>query len=180
MVTTATLVDRTEKSNNEVSFYAPDFTSITARTSDLSAQNTAALKMAPSLTNVEFSFVASERQITVNLTEQPYKLEGCNIYITAKNVKDIHGNSANPITWGVYVQQNNLKWQENSKDVTKAGAEEKSFTATIENRGSESEGWSLSGMPEWLSANIDGGMLMPQASQNITFTVSARLPLESY
>ncbi len=180
VVTTATLLDRTEKSNNEVSFYAPDFTSITARTSDLSAQNTAALKMAPSLTNVEFSFVASERQITVNLTEQPYKLEGCNIYITAKNVKDIHGNSANPITWGVYVQQNNLKWQENSMDVTKAGAEEKTFTATIENRGSENEGWSLSGMPEWLSANIDGGMLMPQASQNIVFTVAAGLPIGSY
>ena len=177
VVTTADMTDATKKNAGALTFYTAGAAATTGTTS---SANTAALTMAPSMTNVEFNFVASERQITVNLTEQPYKLEGCNIYITAKNVKDIHGNAANPITWGVYVQQNNLKWQENNVTVTKAGAEEQTFTATIENRSSESESWSLTDMPEWLSANIDGGILTPLASQDITFTVAAGLPIGSY
>ena len=142
--------------------------------------NTPALKVAPSKTNVEFSFVASERQITVNLTERPYKLEGCNIYITAKNVKDVHGNAALPITWGVYVQQNNLCWKNKEAQVVKAGNKEQTFTATIENKGAESEAWSLSGMPEWITADVESGTLTPLSSQTITFSVAPSLPIGSY
>lgn len=142
--------------------------------------NTPALKVAPSKTNVEFSFVASERQITVNLTERPYKLEGCNIYITAKNVKDVHGNAALPITWGVYVQQNNLCWKNKEAQVVKAGNKEQTFTATIENKGAESEAWSLNGMPEWITADVESGTLTPLSSQTITFSVAPSLPIGSY
>lgn len=147
---------------------------------ELSKDNTAALKTAPHQSDVEFNFVASERQITVQLTEQPYKLEGCNIYITARDVKDIHGNAAQPITWTVYVQKNTLKWQEKSLDITKEGYNNKTFTATIENSGAESEAWSLSGMPSWLTVNVDGGMLAPQSSQKLTFTVANSLPIGNY
>ena len=146
----------------------------------MSKDNTAALKTAPSQTNVEFDFVASERQIKVNLTEQAYKMEGCNIYITAKNIKDIHGNTALPITWSVYVQQNSLAWADKSLSVNKTGNDAKTFTATIENRGSQSESWSLSGMPEWLSANVEGGILTPLSNASVTFTVAGSLPIGTY
>jgi len=169
--------DKSKDSDSELNFVNEFGVTVSGYNTN---SNTAALKLAPNTEEVGFSFVASERQITVSLTEEPYKIEGCHIYITAKDVKDTHGNLANPITWSVYVQQNNLKWQENSMAVTKAGAEEQTFTATVENRSSENESWSLSGMPEWLSANIDGGILMPLASQDITFTVAAGLPIGSY
>ena len=146
----------------------------------MSKDNTAALKTAPSQTNVEFDFVASERQIKVNLTEQAYKMEGCNIYITAKNIKDIHGNTALPITWSVYVQQNSLAWADKSLNVNKTGNDAKTFTATIENRGSQSESWSLSGMPEWLNVNVEGGILTPLSNASVTFTVDGSLPIGTY
>ena len=171
-VTTSNLEDATEKQGGELTFFIGG--------AECSMENTAALKRAPSLKNVDFSFVASERQIKVNLEEQPYKQEGCNIYITVKEVMDMHGNAAQPITWSVYVQQNNLRWQENDLAVTKEGAEEATFTATIENRGSQSENWSLSGMPIWLSADTEAGTLMPLASQKLTFTVAGSLPIGTY
>ena len=177
VVTTANMTDATAKNAGALAFYT---SSASTTTGQCSKENTAALKIAPSQTNVEFNYVASERQIKVNLTEQPYKLEGCNIYITAKNVKDIHGNAANPITWGVYVQQNNLKWQDGDLAVAKAGAEATTFTAVIENRGSESEAWSLSGMPSWLTADVEAGMLMPLNKQTLTFTVAESLPIGNY
>lgn len=169
--------DKAKDSDNELSFVNELGAPVSGYNTDL---NTAALKPVSNTEEVGFSFVASERQITVSLTEEPYKIEGCRIFITAKDVKDVHGNPANPITWSVYVQQNNLKWQENNLTVTKNGAEEQTFTATIENRNSENESWSLSGMPDWLSADIDGGMLMPLATQDITFTVAGGLPIGSY
>ena len=177
VVTTSNLEDATESQAGELSFLTEGGSDTTGTTN---SDNTAALKLAPSMTNVGFDFVASERQIKVNLTEQPYKMEGCNIYITAKYVKDAYGNSSEPITWSVYVQQNNLRWQENNLSVTKTGAEEQTFTATIENRGAQSENWSLSGLPSWLSANVESGILTPLATQKLTFTVDGSLPIGTY
>ena len=176
LVTTSTLASAAGEAA-ELSFFTTGAASTTGTTSK---DNTAALKQAPTLTNVQFNFVASERQIKVNLTEQPYKLEGCNVSVTIKNVKDVHGNVCDPITWSVYVQQNNLKWQEQEIAVTKAGNEEKTFTATIENRGSQTETWSLSGMPEWLSTDELGSTLSPLTSKTLTFTVSDGLPIGTY
>ena len=179
MVTTVSLSDRTNSSSpaNELTFYTTDGDAANGATSK---DNTAALKQAPKMENVQFSFVASERQITVNLEELPSKIEGCNIYITAKNVKDINGNRALPITWSVYVQQNNLKWQENSISVTKEGDNEQTFTATIENHGSQSESWTLNELPTWLTANVDGGIINPLSSAKLTFTVAGSLPIGTY
>ena len=101
--------------------------------------------------NVDFDFVASERQIKVNLNELAPKIEGCYIYLTAKNVRDLNGNKCAPITWSVFVQQNNLKWQESDVAATVVSgstADERMFTATIVNNGAQTEVWSLSGMPE--------------------------------
>jgi len=170
-------------SPQSLTFYNSIGESLDAPLSTLHSENTAALQQAPAMDNVRFSFVASERQIKVNLNELAPKIEGCYIYITAKKVKDLNGNQCEPITWSVYVQQNTLCWQEPETEVTVvsgAAADERTFSATIENRGSQTEVWSLSGMPEWLSANVEGGSLMPQASTNLTFTVSDGLPIGTY
>ena len=178
VVSSATFTEQTaEKNAEELSF----FTSGNALTSgSASKDNTAALKQARKMENVEFSFVASERQIKVDLSELPAKLEGCNIYITAKNVKDVHGNIADPITWSVFVQQNRLNWTEPEQSVVKTGSDEVQFTATIENSGSETETWSLSGLPEWLTVNEDGGTLSAQSKKALTFTVAGGLPIGTY
>ena len=146
----------------------------------LSALNTPALQPAPKKENVQFNFVASERQIKINIDEQPAKIEGCNIAITAKRIKDIHGNEAQPITWSVYVQQNKLRWNPSQVAVTKTGVQQATFTADIENYSSQSEVWSISGLPTWLRVNAESGTLMPLASLSVTFTVDESLPIGTY
>ncbi len=174
-VSTATLVDT--KSTETLSFFTAGGANAQATTGK---DNTAALKPAPKTENVEFSFVASERQIKVNLLAEPAKMEGCTIFITAKNVKDKNGNKAQPITWTVFVQQNNLKWQEADVALTKTVGEQDTFTAVIENRGSESEAWSLSGLPAWLTINTEGGVLKPQTSETLTFSVAESVAIGNY
>jgi hypothetical protein len=146
----------------------------------LSSLNTPALQPAPKKENVQFNFVASERQIKINIDEVPAKIEGCNISITAKRVKDSHGNEAQPITWNVYVQQNKLHWNPSQVAVTKIGVQQTVFTADIENYSSQSEVWGISGLPTWLRVNAESGTLMPLATMPITFTVDESLPIGTY
>ena len=180
IVAEGTLQGQSEGLKDELAFYDANNGSLTAQASLLTSANTAALKQAPRQENVQFNFVASERQIKVTLTEDPYKIENCHIYITTKNVKDLNGNSAQPVTWSVYVQQNNLKWEQSDVAVTKSGSESASFSIAIKNDGSQNEPWSLSGMPEWLSVSTEGGTLAPLSQGNLTFTVAESLPIGTY
>ncbi len=176
LVTTASFADKVA-AGTALAFYDADGNTASGATSKA---GTAALKQAPKMENVQFSFVANERQITVNLEELPAKIEGCNIYVTAKNVKDINGNRAQPVTWSAYVQQNKLQWQQADFAVTKTGIEAAQFTATFASRGSQSEAWSLSGLPTWLTANTEAGTLQPLSTGEVTFTVSGALPIGTY
>ena len=152
----------------------------TVLTPNYTKTSTAPLKPVPTMENLKFTFVASERQIKVNLDEEAAKIEGCNISVTVKNVKDLNGNRAEPITWSVYVQQNNLVWQENDLTLTKSIGKKATFTATIENIGSEAETWGLSGLPSWLTVNTMGGTLKPLSSGTLTFTVAESLATGKY
>ena len=181
IVSTQTFNGQAANNDDELLFLNPaGAAALSPVASDLSTVSTPALKPEPRQEEVNFNFVASERQIKINLNELPAKIEGCNIYVTVKNVKDLNGNRSEAVTWGAYVQRNNLKWAENDLEVTKSGVERATFTATIENNGSETETWSLSGMPSWLSANVEGGSLMPLSSGKVTFAVDESLPIGTY
>ena len=139
-----------------------------------------ALANAPALENVQFHYVASERQISISLDEQPYKMENCNVYLTAHDVLDKNGNSAQPISWTVYVQQNQLKWEETEVEAEAVSGEGLTFTAELTNRSATTDVWSISNMPSWLSANVETGALSPVSTQKIKFTVDPSVAVGNY
>ena len=141
---------------------------------------TAALTVAPSQENVQFSFVASERQIKLNLEEEPYKLEGCTVYITAKEVKDARGNMADPITWSVLVQQHQMEWAETEVSVRKENAQSATFDVKVENISGTTANWAITNLPTWLSVNYESGTLAAQTAKTITFTVEASTAVGKY
>ncbi len=138
------------------------------------------LSSAPSLENVQFDFVASERQITINLGEEPYKIENCNVNLTVKNVKDLNGNSSQPITWTVFVQQNQMTWSEKQVTIETVNGQSDTIFVEIENSGAVSDSWALKGVPSWLSVNVESGNLAPQASQKLRFIVDPSIAVGNY
>lgn len=139
-----------------------------------------ALASAPALENVQFDYVASERQITINLGEEPYKIENCNVNLTVKNVKDLNGNSSQPITWTIFVQQNQMKWVEDEINIETTNGQSETFAAEIENAGATSDSWTLKGIPSWLTVNAESGNLAPQGSQKLRFTVDPSTSVGTY
>ena len=138
------------------------------------------LTTAPAVENVQFEYVASERQITINLSEQASKIENCNVNLTVKNVKDLNGNPSQPITWTIFVKQNQLQWVENEMNVETVNGQAETFTAEVENMGATADSWTLTGVPEWLTVNTMSGTLAPLASQKLRFTVNGSTAVGNY
>jgi hypothetical protein len=175
--TTGDAADHTGKSA-DLTFVTSEAGAVTPAV--YASASTPSLTLAPALENVAFSYVASERQIKINLDEQPSKLEGCTVYITAKDIKDLHSNSVLPITWSVYVNQDNLQWDESAVTVNKTNSETATFSMGIENESAASEPFAISGMPTWLTVNTESGTLSALGKKTLTFSVGAGVAIGTY
>ena len=135
-----------------------------------------ALKPVNKESNVNYSFVSSERGIVINLDEDANRIEGVTVNVTVKDVLDLNGNQSLPITWTALVKRNQLLWFEDELNVVGNIGEEKKFTAMITNQSAQTEYWALNDLPAWLSANFTSGSLPALGNQEITFTVDASAP----
>ena len=142
------------------------------------ASTTPPLKVAPTRSNLFYTFTASDRKITITIDEGVLnKLEGTTINISLKNVPDINGNSSKRISWNAYVRKNPLRWGELQKiDITTEEGKEKTFTRDIVNLSAATVNWTLN-MPSWLSASPSSGTINPNSAVAIEFTVSADVPV---
>ena len=142
------------------------------------ASTTPPLKVAPTRSNLFYTFTASDRKITITIDEGVLnKLEGTTINISLKNVPDVNGNSSNRISWNAYVRKNPLRWGElQTIDITTDEGTEKTFTRDIVNLSAANVSWTLN-MPSWLSAVPSSGTISPNGSVAIEFTVSANVPV---
>lgn len=132
---------------------------------------------------VPFTYVASDRQITIKLNDQqmaPARVEGCNLRVEVKNVIDENGNYASPVCWNLYVKRNSLLWEDNYAFVTKNELEEQSFELTMVNTGSEIQTWRITNIPSWLQLNVTSGIIRPQSEQTLTATLPASLAAGYY
>ncbi len=139
-----------------------------------------ALHVKPEMENVQYSFIASDNKIVINIDEKMAKIDGTTLNITVRDVSDLNGNLSNSITWSAYVDLNPLKWDNQEIDVTQNVTRQSTLNATLINRGGQQQTWTLSNLPSWLDADIEYGVLMPQSEQPITFTVSPATPIGKY
>lgn len=135
-----------------------------------------ALKPAANVTNLNYSFVASDRGIVIELNEDADRLEGVTVNVTVMDVLDLNGNKSLPVTWTALVKRNQLIWFDGNVDVVGRMGEEQTFTAIVNNQSAQPEHWVLGELPSWLSANFTSGSLPALGSQEVTFTVDASAP----
>lgn len=139
-----------------------------------------ALRVKPEEENVDFTFVASDNKIVVELAENPVKVEDCTLNFTVRDIHDQNGNLSEPVTWSVFVNQNPLLWNENFISAQTAVTEGTTLTATLVNKSGKEQAWTMSELPAWLQADAEYGNLLPLAEQTITFTVSEATPIGKY
>ena len=112
------------------------------------------LKNKPDETRLIASPVASERKVVINLSDvgiSPRDIEGTALNLTLDGVRDLHGNTSEPIKWTAYVKQNTLEWKRDSVNIIKKYGEPYTFDVDIENKSGNAEYYTLYNMPQWLS-----------------------------
>ena len=149
------------------------------------------LKNAPEETRLIAAPVASERKVVINLTDvgiSPRDIEGTTLNITVDKIHDMHGNESLPIRWTAYVQQNTLKWTKDSVNVIKRYGDPYTFEVNIENKGGNTEYYTLYNMPQWLTlvSALDGfpvettDDIAPLSTKTLRFSVSPLVAVGTY
>ena len=142
--------------------------------------NAPTLRTKPTLQNVNFNYVTTDNKIVIELDEEPSTIDGCILNFNVFGVLDVNGNSSVDAIWTAFVNQNELEWSEDVLSLEKEVKTEESITATIVNKGGQQQMWTLTGMPSWLTANMEYGTTNPRSETEITFTVSEATPIGKY
>ena len=139
-----------------------------------------ALRLKPTETNVNFSYTASDNKIVLTIDEDPAVIEGCTLNFTVRDLYDNNGNSSVAAIWSAFVNRNELIWQDDEISVDQQVKGNAEFTATIENLGGQQQMWTLSGLPSWLTASADYGVVNPRSKSTVTFSISPSTPIGKY
>lgn len=133
--------------------------------------------------NVKFSYAAKNDQLIVNLDVPDKEIEGTTVYVTVKDVTDLNGNEmASPVMMWVYVNRNDLKWENNQikQEFDYEWKEYMQFTTTIHNKGGKRRHFRLEGMPDWLSVTPIEGNVTALGSQDISFSINQSINPGTY
>lgn len=109
------------------------------------------------------------------------RIEGCTLIFSVKNLQDMAGNKMlQPAVWNVYVQQKSIEAWTSATDIYQQIGESKEAMLSLYNRKSTSQRWTLSGLPEWLSAEKTNGTIEPFSVQTINLQTSDATAVGNY
>ena len=115
------------------------------------------------LNKLKFGWAFNSEELLINLTMQDYEINKQTVYVTVRDVEDLHGNPmASPVTWSAFVDRNTLKWEKrdvyysvdfnNQDDLSP-------YTLTIRNVSGRTHQYTIDNIPDWLSVRTAGGTL---------------------
>ncbi len=144
------------------------------------------IKPARQLINFQVSYVINGDEIIIEPVISDWAaLEGQILDITVDNMLDISNNSQeSPITWTAFVQQNDVDWYAEGYgeviDLIMSSGEAQSFEVTIVNRGGNTQPYSITDVPSWLTLSSASGSIAPDSEITITATVNSQLSVGDY
>jgi len=90
-----------------------------------------------------------------------------------KDIVDANGNYSEPIRWTVFVNRNQLLWDENAYTIVKDEMTDTTFTLTIVNNSSVTQSWNLDNVPSCMTMSETSGRIQPLQTKTITCTIDA-------
>jgi hypothetical protein len=128
-----------------------------------------------------FSFVTNKDKINIKLTEQNSVIERNTINIAVSDIQDKNENIlASPIVWSVYVNRNQLKWENETVVLNKAANAEFSYTTRISNIGATAQKFEITNIPDWMTVEPSFGSIKPLSDMEVTFTIDKGLNIGAY
>ncbi len=139
-----------------------------------------AMRTSPLKQNLEFDFTASSDEIYIDLNTLPSRMQGNLLTFIVKNVRDIHDNLSETITWSAVVDYNTLEWQESKIEMVKDRLTSMTFYASLRNKGRESTHYVISGLPSWIQVLHPSGVIALDEEMTMEFIVGADAPVGTH
>jgi len=131
----------------------------------------------------QFSYVVNQDKIILDLDEDDSdieRFEGVIIDASIEGVNDLYGNPSDAITWSFYVDRNQLIWHQENLEIEKVLGGPYVFETSIINHGGSIESFEISNLPSWLTVSPSSGLLDPNSSTDIQFSIDESLFIGDY
>ncbi|MBN2829661.1 MAG: hypothetical protein JXR56_05030 [Candidatus Cloacimonetes bacterium] len=111
-----------------------------------------------------------------------YNFENETLTARVAGIRDLFGNVVeDELEWEFYVNANPVFWDTPKLELIKPLGESMTVTAHLLNTGGQFSTWELDNdMPEWLTASVYSGSLLPLDSETINFTISNELSFGTF
>ena len=130
---------------------------------------------------MNFTYSLNNDEIFIELNEPAARIENTVLDITVRGIRDLAGNTMqSPKTWTAFIDKNQVFWeieyvqQEIKKD------DGYQFVGKIVNTGGRQERYTVHNLPLWLSASPSTGIIEPNSSVLVTFTVAPFINIGKY
>ncbi len=148
---------------------------------------------APARTNdlmskLNFGWTFNQQDLLINLKMQDYEINKQSVYVTVRDVEDLHGNPMpSPVSWVAFVDRCPLRWDMNTQDYFVYYGELSNEPGTgncyqdiIINTTGKRHQFKIESLPDWLTAEPSYGSIDPLETKPIAFCPDYEMPAGIY
>jgi len=140
------------------------------------------------LSKLNFGWTFNQEELLINLRMQDSEVNKQSIYITVRDVEDLHGNPMpSPVSWTAFVDRSALRWDLNKQEywvrygeMTNQPGNYYCNQDLIINTTGKRHQFKIESLPEWLTAEPEYGSIDPMESKPIYFCPDFEMPVGFY
>lgn len=145
------------------------------------SSNTPVIKLQRPVQKVAFTYSVNNDEIIFTPTTSPYIIENVTLDVSVEGIKDLHGNVLqSPVTWIAYMDKNQVVWQDDLLKYAINKGEALTFKSGVFNKGGAAKKFNILDLPSWLTASPSSGIIAPNSSIEVVFTVDPNINLGQY
>ena len=133
------------------------------------------------LKNINYSYVARDNQLLVNIDEPAEYVNKRNIYVTVRNIADLNGNAMeSPYTMSCFVDNNVLRWEEKNIQSYLHYGDGGGIFIKIKNVSGSPHTYTVTNNPKWLTVSPKTDIIGPKEETWLELTVNKNLNVGTY
>ena len=135
------------------------------------------------LTKLKFDWTFNNDELLVNINMADREINKQSMYITVRDVEDLHGNPmVSPVSWTAFVDRNALKWEQRQIQLTTNDQEATAqyVDVNILNGSGKRHQYTVESLPDWLTVNRPSGSMDPTEVKTLRLTFSTDIAIGVY
>jgi len=138
------------------------------------------------LSKLNFGWTFNQEELLINLKMLDSEINKQTIYVTVRDVEDLHGNPMpSPASWVAFVDRSALRWQETGRDLEfdygeYDNSDDNYYFNWIVNTTGKRHQFKIESLPEWMTVEPAYGSVNPMETVEVHLRPNWELPVGTY